>query len=67
MKVEYFDITFKELYDKVKNLLENNIFEEIFKFSNNKILDMSNKNEEIIKSYLKILDTIKKKLNNTSN
>ena len=46
---------------------ENNIFEEIFKFSNNKILDMSNKNEEIIKSYLKILDTIKKKLNNTSN
>ena len=55
--------------NKIKkiSIKENNIFEEIFKFSNNKILDMSNKNEEIIKSYLKILDTIKKKLNNTSN
>lgn len=48
--------------NKIKRIpiKENNIFEEIFKFSNNKILDMSNKNEEIIKSYLKILDTIKK-------
>ena len=46
---------------------ENNIFEKIFKFSNNKILDASNKNEKNIKSYLKILDMIKKKLNNTSN
>lgn len=46
---------------------ENNIFKEIFKFSNNQILAAANKNEEIIKSYLKILDRIKKALNNSSN
>ena len=68
--LNYFDgsiLTFNHFFYGKKIIKENNIFEEIFKFSNNKILDMSNKNEEIIKSYLKILDTIKKKLNNTSN
>ena len=45
---------------------EINIFKNIFKFSKKKLFKISNNNEKIIKNYLKTLDIIKKRLNNSS-
>lgn len=63
----------KENIIKKKNQLvkkiyinEKNIFKNILKFSKKKLFKISNDNEQIIKNYLNILDTIKKKLNNCS-
>jgi hypothetical protein len=44
------------------NINEINIFKKIFKFKQYEIYKISNNNEKIIKNYLKILDSIKKKI-----
>jgi hypothetical protein len=44
------------------NINEINIFKKVFKFRQKEISSISNNNEMIIKNYLKILDSIKKKI-----
>ena len=55
------DKTTKKIY-----LYEENIFNKIFKFNKKKLFKISNNNKKIIVNYLKMLDIIKKKLNNSS-